>query len=219
MAIGIQRLYFHQGTINQGNGKGPLTSPSIADLLIAYFNWWSDNQINVPFYGGFFAALALAGGDHLVASDPGTDSYAQYVVYKNGRPFKAVLLNTDYYSGTGNRNSSTFTMTGLRGSKSLKSLRFTAPSSEFYASPEQKNPALGPTIGGMLTKLSEAGSIQSRFCLILEETDMLTRSNVGQYFSDNNCAIRGYQRYETTQQTKGNARFTLKASEALLVLL
>ncbi|KAJ4177854.1 hypothetical protein NW755_013616 [Fusarium falciforme] len=56
LSLGIQRLFYHQGTINQ-----------------AFFNWWLSDQVNAPFYGAYFGALAAAGGDHIVASDDGTD--------------------------------------------------------------------------------------------------------------------------------------------------
>lgn len=115
---------------------------------IAYFNWWSDNQVNAPFYGGYMAALAVSGGDSIIASDAGTDSYAQYVIYKRGKPVKVVLINTDYYSGTGERSSTTFQLTGLGNNGNLKATRLTAPSSETYTGLNQGNPALGPTIGG-----------------------------------------------------------------------
>lgn len=167
MAIGVQRLYFHQGTVNSGDHWAPFAYIIKANLPIAYFNWWSDTQINFPFYGAFFAALALKDGDHIIASDLGVDSYAQYIIYKAGKPFKVALINTDYYPGSGNRNSSTYTLTGLKGSKPLKSLRFTAPSSEVYAVPEQTNPALGPTIGGMISLSSQEYSTSLRVFLTL----------------------------------------------------
>ncbi|KAG7285774.1 hypothetical protein NEMBOFW57_008068 [Staphylotrichum longicolle] len=129
-SIGIERLFYHQGTINQ-----------------AYFNWWSDNQVNAPFYGGYMATLALAGGDHVIATDAGNDSYAQYVVYKDGRPWKAVLINTEYYSGSGTRSSCSFTLSGL-SSQNVKALRMTAASSVVTTSRDATDTSLGPTIGG-----------------------------------------------------------------------
>ncbi|KAF3402328.1 Beta-glucuronidase [Talaromyces pinophilus] len=126
VTLGIKRLFFHQGTINQ-----------------ALFNWWSDNQINAPFYGGYFAALALGGGDHIVELDSGNSSYAQYVIYRQGRPTKAVLLNTDYYSGSGERSNASITLDGLLSSK-VKALRMTAASTDVTTN------GIGtyPTIGG-----------------------------------------------------------------------
>lgn len=132
-------------------------SSSNADSLVAYFNWWSDNQVNAPFYGAYMAGLALADGDHVTASDAGTDSYAQYVIYRKGKPFKVVLINTDYYSGRGERTSATFKLTGLTKQMKLKAIRMSAPSSEVYTSRAQTKPALEPTIGGMDPNTSNAG--------------------------------------------------------------
>ncbi|KAH8656832.1 hypothetical protein BGZ61DRAFT_486482 [Ilyonectria robusta] len=137
LSIGIERLYYHQGTINQ-----------------AFFNWWSDDQVEAPFYGAWMAGLALQGADHIVASDDGTNSFAQYILYKRGKPFKAVLINTDYYSGTGKRNSTTFTLKGLKSAK-IKALRMIAPSSDVTTSLEQANPSNELTIGGQYFKNSD----------------------------------------------------------------
>jgi len=129
-SIGLKRLYYHQGTINQ-----------------AFFNWWSDNQVEAPFYGGYMSALALINGDDIVAVDDGTTSHAQYIIYKDGKPSKAVLINTEYYSGSGPRSSTSITLDGLSCRK-VKALRFTASSSELAT--EKGDTAKGPhpTIGG-----------------------------------------------------------------------
>ncbi|KYG13810.1 hypothetical protein FVEG_14131 [Fusarium verticillioides 7600] len=130
LTLGIQRLFYHQGTINQ-----------------AFFNWWWSGHVNAPFYGAYFGALAVAGGDSIVASDDGTDPYAQYIVYKNGKAFKVVLINTDYYSGGGTRSETKFTLTGLK-SNSVKALRMTAPSSETTVPVTQTKSSPQPSIGG-----------------------------------------------------------------------
>ncbi|KAL6364098.1 hypothetical protein LRP88_03531 [Fusarium phalaenopsidis] len=130
LSLGIQRLFYHQGTINQ-----------------AFFNWWLSDQVNAPFYGAYFGALAAAGGDHIVASDDGTDPYAQYIIYREGRPLKLVLINTDYYSGSGSRSKTTFTAIGLK-SGNVKAVRMTAPSSETMIPLEQTDASLEPSIGG-----------------------------------------------------------------------
>ncbi|KAM5353551.1 hypothetical protein ACJ41O_000201 [Fusarium nematophilum] len=130
LSLGIQRLFYHQGTIDQ-----------------AFFNWWLSDQVNAPFYGAYFGALAAAGGDHIVASDDGTDPYAQYVIYRKGKPFKLVLANTDYYSGSGSRSKTSFTATGLKNGN-VRALRLTAPSSETKIPRAQTNPSLEPSIGG-----------------------------------------------------------------------
>ncbi|KAF3386922.1 hypothetical protein F1880_001326 [Penicillium rolfsii] len=137
VTLGIQRLFFHQGTINQ-----------------ALFNWWSDNRINAPFYGGYFAALALAGGEHIVELDSGNGSHGQYVIYSKGRPIKAVLVNTDYYSGSGARTQSTVTLRGLLGSH-VKAVRMTAASSEVTTN----STISSPTIGGQYFSHVDCSSV------------------------------------------------------------
>ena len=94
------------------------------------------------------AALALAGGDHIIATDAGNDSYAQYVVYKNAKPWKAVLINTEYYSGNGTRSTSSFTLSGLSSQK-IKALRMTAASSVVTTRWNAPDSSSGPTIVGM----------------------------------------------------------------------
>ncbi|KAM0206259.1 hypothetical protein ACHAQI_008359 [Fusarium lateritium] len=130
LSIGTYRLFYHQGTINQ-----------------AFFNWWRSDQLNAPFYGAYFGALAAAGGDHIMASDNGSDRYAQYIIYRKGKPFKLVFVNTDYYSGSGARSSTSFTATGLKNGN-VKALRMTGPSSETVIPLKQTNPGLEPNIGG-----------------------------------------------------------------------
>jgi hypothetical protein len=105
------------------------------------FNWWSDNRIKAPYYGGYFAALALAGGEHIIELDSGNSSYAQYVIYSKGQPIKAVLINTDYYSGSGVRTKSTITLNGLLGSH-VKGVRMTAASSEVTTNGTTSYPAI-----------------------------------------------------------------------------
>ncbi|KAF7713085.1 Beta-glucuronidase [Penicillium ucsense] len=127
VTLGIQRLFFHQGTINQ-----------------ALFNWWSEAQINAPYYGGYFAALALAGGDRIIELDSGNSSHAQYVIYSNGRPIKAILVNTDYFSGSGVRSCSKITLNGLPAGSQVRTLRMTAGSSDVTTN----DSGIYPTIGG-----------------------------------------------------------------------
>ncbi|KGO50014.1 Glycoside hydrolase, superfamily [Penicillium expansum] len=164
LALGIQRIFYHQGTINQ-----------------AFFNWWWSDRVNAPFYGGYFAALAIEGGDSISASDDGNDSYAQYVVYKKGKPFKVILVNTNYYSGNGSRSVTNFTMTGLKNGY-VEALRMTGPSSETLVPRLQTDPSLEPSIGG-------------------------------QYFSNDDCSLRGAQNFEEFTVEKHRLTISLTASE------
>ncbi|KAI8714924.1 Glyco-hydro-79C domain-containing protein [Fusarium sp. LHS14.1] len=129
-SIGRQRLFYHQGTVTQAN-----------------YNWWGPGQVGTPFYGAYMAVKAVAGGDHIYASDAGNTRYAQYVIYKDDAPSKVILINTDYYSGSGTRSTSTFTLTGLKVS-SVKTTLMKAESSELRSYQVRNQPSRQPTIGG-----------------------------------------------------------------------
>ncbi|GAW14074.1 hypothetical protein ANO14919_034660 [Xylariales sp. No.14919] len=126
VSMGVQRIYYHQGNLGAYQSS---------------FNWWSLDGVAAPFYGGYFSALAVAGGERIVSSDSGNGTYAQYVVYKRNLPHKVVLINTDYFSGNGERTATVFRLTGLPHS-TLKALRMTAVSSEVAVEDSL------PTIGG-----------------------------------------------------------------------
>lgn len=135
--------------------------------------------------------LALSGGEYISALDAGDDAYAQYVIYKAGKPSRIVLINTSYYSGSGTRSSVVFTLTGLLAveNASLRALRLTAPSSDSITTREQQDP--------------------------LHEVSI-----AGQYFSNADCSILGDQVVEQVAvAVDGSAEVELLASEALLVYL
>ncbi|KAL4767147.1 hypothetical protein BDW60DRAFT_220775 [Aspergillus nidulans var. acristatus] len=116
------------------------------DRSMPLFNWWSDNQINAPFYGGYMAVQALAGGTSLVELDEGNSSYAVYVVYNGNRASKVLLINTEYYAA-GVRPRTDFTLSGLQTSR-VTALRLTAESSETVTSKDQTKRSPRPTLGG-----------------------------------------------------------------------
>lgn len=66
----------------------------------------------------------------MVELDSGNSCHAQYMIYSKGRPIKAVLVNTDYYSGSGQQTKSTITLNGLLGSH-VKAVRMMAASSKY----------------------------------------------------------------------------------------
>lgn len=134
LSLGVQRIFYHQGSLGVNQ---------------ASFNWWSLDAVEAPFYAGYFSTLAISGGDKIIASDSGNGSYAQYVIYQEGTAHKVVLINTDYYSGDGERNETTFMLRGLESSN-VKLLRMTAPSSEVKIELGQEK-SLQPNIGGMTT--------------------------------------------------------------------
>nr|XP_036575118.1 glycoside hydrolase family 79 protein [Colletotrichum truncatum]KAF6781639.1 glycoside hydrolase family 79 protein [Colletotrichum truncatum] len=127
-------------------GAIQILDKTLRATAIAFFNWWSDDQVEAPFYGGYMAALALNGGHSIIASDDGNDAYAQYVIFRDGAPHKVLLINTDYYSGEGERNITTFNLTGVTAAE-VKALRMTASTSEYTTNLKNSDGEQGLTIG------------------------------------------------------------------------
>ncbi|KAK1229484.1 hypothetical protein PQX77_007454 [Marasmius sp. AFHP31] len=129
---GIERLYFHQGTI--GNCQ---------------YCWWGRFTTGAPFYGTYFLNTFLGrDGTKLSALDDGAGAVATYVVYNSsGKPVRALVYNSNYYaSGTRSSTSVSFTGGGLPSSGSKTATRLTAPNA---TSRVDQGDAV--TIGGGLT--------------------------------------------------------------------
>ncbi|KAE8372411.1 hypothetical protein BDV26DRAFT_100337 [Aspergillus bertholletiae] len=107
LLMGTQALYFHQGTI----GNCP-------------YCWWGRYNMGAPYYGAYFATMALANADQIAPLDDQKTSYAAYAIYKDGAPSRILLYNSDYYT-SGTRPSQTFTLSGLTSS-SVTAKRLTA---------------------------------------------------------------------------------------------
>lgn len=109
----ISRTYFHHGTV--GNCQ---------------YCFWGRYSMGAPYYGAYAATDFLAKASYLTALDDGSSNYATYVSYdSDGAPLKALLYNSDYFSGSGSRSSQSFVLQGLTGS-SLKAKRLTAASAQ-----------------------------------------------------------------------------------------
>ncbi|KAI2607802.1 glycoside hydrolase family 79 protein [Hypoxylon sp. NC1633] len=107
----ISRTYFHHGTV--GNCQ---------------YCFWGRYSMGAPYYGAYTATAFLAKASHLTAVDDGNTNYAAYVSFSSdGAPLRALLYNSDYFSGSGSRSSQPFELHGLTGS-SLKAKRLTAES-------------------------------------------------------------------------------------------
>lgn len=78
-----------------------------------------------PYYGAYFATMALANADQIAPLDNQDSAYAAYAIYKSGAPVKVLLYNSDYYT-TGTRSSQTYSLSGLTGSR-VTAKRLTAP--------------------------------------------------------------------------------------------
>ncbi|KAI1138434.1 glycoside hydrolase family 79 protein [Hypoxylon sp. FL0543] len=107
----ISRTYFHHGTV--GNCQ---------------YCFWGRYSMGAPYYGAYAATALLAKASFLTALDDGTNNYAAYVSFgSDGAPLRALLYNSDYFSGSGSRSSQSFELRGLTGS-TLKAKRLTAES-------------------------------------------------------------------------------------------
>ena len=123
---GVERLYFHQGTI--GNCQ---------------YCWWGKYTTGAPYYGAYFAADALAGATQIAMLDAGTSNYAAYGIYKGSTLTKILAYNSDYYT-TGTRSSNTFTFTNIGSASSVTASRLTAA-----AATSRVDQGQTPTISGL----------------------------------------------------------------------
>ncbi|GAM89130.1 hypothetical protein ANO11243_071650 [Dothideomycetidae sp. 11243] len=125
LLVGVEALYFHQGTI--GNCE---------------YCWWGHYDIGAPYYGAYFATLALAGATQIAPLDTGTNNFAGYVVYTGQVAKRVLLINSNYYSGSGARTAQSFTLTGLNCT-GVTAKRLTAP-----ASTSRQDQGQNPTLAG-----------------------------------------------------------------------
>ncbi|CAG8945362.1 unnamed protein product [Penicillium salamii] len=123
VTMGTNALYFHQGTI--GNCMDPSHSPTKYTNNLGQYCWWGRYNMGSPYYGAYFATMALANADQVAPLDGQDSSYAAYAIYKSGAPVKVLLYNSDYYT-TGTRSSQTYSLSGLTGS-TVTAKRLTAP--------------------------------------------------------------------------------------------
>ncbi|KAJ8497180.1 hypothetical protein ONZ51_g677 [Trametes cubensis] len=127
--IGVERLYFHHGTI--GN---------------CAYCWWGQNAVYSPYYGAVFVSEFLGtDGTKVAMLDNGTTAVAVYAVYSaSNTPLRLLILNSNYFDGTETRSSTSVTFTGISttsGTKQAK--RLTAP-----AATSRVDQGASVTIGG-----------------------------------------------------------------------
>ncbi|KAF4499689.1 hypothetical protein FAGAP_4140 [Fusarium agapanthi] len=80
LIMGTETLYFHRDTI--GNCQ---------------YCWWGRYSMGSPYFGAYFATMALAGADKIAPLDEQTTGYAAYAIYKDDKPIRVLLYNSDYY--------------------------------------------------------------------------------------------------------------------------
>ncbi|EPQ57604.1 hypothetical protein GLOTRDRAFT_59073 [Gloeophyllum trabeum ATCC 11539] len=104
---GVDRLYFHQGTI--GNCQ---------------YCFWGQYTVGAPFYGAAFVSDFLGrDGEKLVMLDDGSGSIGLYAIYNAANaPTRLLIYNSGYYNGTGTRHS-----TGISATREVRAKRLTAP--------------------------------------------------------------------------------------------
>lgn len=139
--MGTDALYFHQGTV--GNCKYPYDSSKRYECsnFLGQYCWWGRYDMGSPYYGAYFATMALANADQIAPLDSQNTAYAAYAIYKSGAPVRALLYNSDYFT-SGTRSSQTYTLSGL-SSSSVTAKRLTAP----YAT-SRVDQGSNPTVAG-----------------------------------------------------------------------
>jgi len=111
---GVERLYFHQGTI--GN---------------CAYCFWGQSSIFSPYYGAAFVSEFLGtNGAKVSMLDDGTTAIGIYAVYSiTNAPVRLLVINSNYFNGTGTRSSTTVFFSGLVASTGTKQAkRLTAAS-------------------------------------------------------------------------------------------
>lgn len=202
---GVDRLYFHQGTIGNCVSVFPLNlSYSVVLLprhwirhhsflgtevyyILQAYCFWGNSSVFAPYYGAALVSEFL-GPDRtkLVMLDDGTSALAAYAVYTTANvPVRLLVINSDYYDGSSTRPRSMVSFTGLRQTTSTRPLsvaavrRMTAPSAT------------------ALTNVTIAG---------------------GESFTSS-CARTGSTTLESVRVANGSLSVSVQASEALIVLL
>jgi hypothetical protein len=108
--------------------------------------------MGAPYYGAIFAAAATGRGAKSIAPiDNGNGAFGVYAVYgESGAVLQVILINSDYYSGSGTRGEHTFILTGLSGADAKGSVSVKRLTAKSAASRVDKGE--NPTWGGQTYK-------------------------------------------------------------------
>ncbi|KAA1113404.1 hypothetical protein PGT21_030738 [Puccinia graminis f. sp. tritici] len=79
LLLGVNRLYFHQGTINH--------SP---------YSFWNATQVSPTYYGAYFVSLALRGATELSRLPSSRPEVAVYGLWKCGRLVRLVIYHSEF---------------------------------------------------------------------------------------------------------------------------
>ena len=107
-----------------------LQNRNVAHALTQAYCWWGQNNVFSPYYGAYFVSEFLGtDGAKVAALDNGSSAIATYAVYSSANvPLRLLVVNSNFFNGTGARTSTAVQFTGLRtvsGTKQAK--RLTAP--------------------------------------------------------------------------------------------
>ena len=132
---GVDRLYFHQGTISNCVRPfllfvdGVTNIASLGRAMQAYC-FWGQSSIFTPYYGAAFVSEFLGtDGTRVAMLDDGSTPIGVYAIYSAANaPVRLLVVNTVYYDGSGARSNVTVTFTNVAGGVgSRQAKRMTAP--------------------------------------------------------------------------------------------
>ncbi|KAH9820531.1 family 79 glycoside hydrolase [Melampsora americana] len=125
LLAGIQSLYFHHGTL--GNSQ---------------YSFWGRYSIGAPYYGAYFAALALNGIDGISQLDDGKSPYGAYLLTQQSKPVRILLYNSRYrLEGSESKVTMNVDLSGFKlSNQAFPVLRLQARSSESRSDQGDKTP-------------------------------------------------------------------------------
>ena len=96
--------------------------------------------MGAPYYGAYFATLALSGASQIAPLDNGDTAFAAYAIYSGNEPVKVLLYNSDYYA-SGTRSTQSFILEGL--TSNIVTTKRLSATSAMSRQDEGQNPSLG----------------------------------------------------------------------------
>lgn len=138
---GIQSLYFHHGTL--GNSQ---------------YSFWGRYSIGAPYYGAYFAALALNGIDGISQLDDGQSAFGAYLLTQQSKPVRILLYNSRYRpEGSNSQITMNLDLSGFQlSSSSFQVMRLQASSAESRSDRGDQT----PNIGGLQFSAKDCAKIQ-----------------------------------------------------------
>ncbi|KNF03331.1 hypothetical protein PSTG_03599 [Puccinia striiformis f. sp. tritici PST-78] len=82
LILGVDRVYFHQGTINH--------SP---------YSFWNQTQVSPTYYGAYFTTLALRETTHISTMETSNPAVAVYALWRCQRIARLVVYHSEFHDG------------------------------------------------------------------------------------------------------------------------